>query len=165
MAEWTSGPLEKVYAAVFIDAIYVEIRDGQVGNRPIYAAIVVDLAGHKDILRIWAGNGAGESAKFWLQVVTELKNRGVEDMFFVICDGLKGLPDSVGAVYGQAIVQTCAIDLIRNTFKYASKRYWGQIASDLKPISGPLPGRQHAGVRGVRTEMDQALPSDQHPVA
>ena len=143
MAEWTSRPLEKVYAAVFIDAIYVKIRDGQVGNRPIYAAIGVDLAGHKDILGIWAGNGGGESAKFWLQVLTELKNRGVEDIFFVICDGLKGLPDSVGAVYGQAIVQTCVIHLIRNTFRYASKKYWGQIATDLKPIYG-APTREAA---------------------
>jgi putative transposase len=136
MAEWTARPLEKIYAAVFIDAIYVKIRDGQVGNRPIYAAIGVDLAGHKDILGMWAGTGGGESAKFWLQVLTELKNRGVEDVFFVICDGLKGLPDSVGAVFGQAIVQTCVIHLIRNTFRYASKKYWGQIATDLKPIYG-----------------------------
>lgn len=143
MAEWTSRPLEKVYAAVFIDAIYVNIRDGQVGNRPIYAAIGVDLAGHKDILGIWAGTGGGESAKFWLQVLTELKNRGVEDIFFVICDGLKGLPDSVGAVSAQAIVHTCVIHLIRNTFRYASKRYWGQIATDLKPIYG-APTREAA---------------------
>ncbi len=145
MAEWTSRPLEKVYAAVFIDAIYVKVRDGQVGNRPIYAAIGVDLAGHKDILGIWAGAGGGESAKFWLQVLTELKNRGVEDIFFVICDGLKGLPDSVGAVYGQAIVQTCVIHLIRNTFRYASKRYSGQIATDLKPIYAPRPGTRPGG--------------------
>jgi len=143
MAEWTSRPLEKVYAAVFIDAIYVKIRDGQVGNRPIYAAIGVDLGGHKDILGIWAGNGGGELAKFWLQVLTELKNRGVEDIFFVICDGRKGLPDSVGAVFGQAIVQTCVIHLIRNTFRYASKKYWGQIAADLKPIYG-APSRDAA---------------------
>ena len=134
MAEWASRPLEKVYAAVFIDAIYVKVRDGQVANRPFYAAIGVDLAGHKDVLGLWAGTGGGESAKFWLQVLSELKNRGVEDVFFVVCDGLKGLPDSVGAVFPQAIVQTCVIHLIRNTFKYASKKYWGQIASDLKPI-------------------------------
>lgn len=143
MSEWSSRPLEKVYAAVFIDAIYVKIRDGQVGNRAIYAAIGVDLAGHKDILGIWAGKGAGESSKFWIQVLTELKDRGVEDVFFVVCDGLKGLPDSVGAAWGQAIVQTCVIRLIRNTFKYASKRYWGQIATDLKPIYG-APTREAA---------------------
>ena len=134
MTEWMARPLEKVYAAVFIDAIYVKVRDGQVANRPFYAAIGVDLAGHKDILGLWAGTGGGESAKFWLQVLTELKNRGVEDVFFLVCDGLKGLPDSVGAVFPQAVVQTCVIHLIRNTFRYASKKYWGQIAADLKPI-------------------------------
>lgn len=134
MVEWMARPLEKVYAAVFIDAIYVKVRDGQVANRPFYAAIGVDLAGHKDVLGIWAGTGGGESAKFWLQVLTELRNRGVEDVFFIICDGLKGLPDSVGAAFPQAVVQTCVIHLIRNTFKYASKKYWGQIAADLKPI-------------------------------
>lgn len=134
MADWAARPLEKVYAAVFIDAIYVKVRDGQVANRPFYAAIGVDLAGHKDVLGLWAGTGGGESAKFWLHVLTELKNRGVEDVFFVVCDGLKGLPDSVGAVFGQATVQTCVIHLIRNTFRYASKKYWGQIAADLKPI-------------------------------
>jgi len=134
MTEWMARPLEQVYAAVFIDAIYVKVRDGQVANRPFYVAIGVDLAGRKDVLGLWAGAGGGESAKFWLQVLTELRNRGVEDVFFVICDGLKGLPDSVGAAFPQAVVQTCVIHLIRNTFKYASKRYWGQIAADLKPI-------------------------------
>ena len=134
MAEWMARPLEKIYAAVFIDAIYVKVRDGQVANRPFYAAIGVDLAGHKDVLGIWAGTGGGESAKFWLQVLTELKNRGVQDVFFVVCDGLKGLPDSVEAVFPEAVVQTCVIHLIRGTFRYASKKYWGQIAADLKPI-------------------------------
>ena len=134
MTDWAARPLEKVYAAVFIDAIYVKVRDGQVANRPFYAAIGVDLAGHKDVLGLWAGTGNGESAKFWLQVLSELKNRGVEDVFFLVCDGLKGIPDSVAAVFPQAVVQTCVIHLIRNTFKYASKKYWGQIAADLKPI-------------------------------
>lgn len=140
MAEWSARPLEKVYAAIFIDAIHVKVRDGQVGNRPIYAAIGVDLAGHKDVLGLWAGNGGGETAKFWMSVFAELKNRGVADVFFVVCDGLKGLPDSVEAVFPLAVVQTCIIHLIRNTFRYASKKYWGQIASDLKPIyTAPTP--------------------------
>ncbi len=134
MTDWAARPLEKVYAAVFIDAIYVKVRDGQVANRPFYAAIGVDLAGHKDVLGLWAGTGNGESAKFWLHVLSELKNRGIQDVFFIVCDGLKGLPDSVGTAFPQAIVQTCVIHLIRNTFKYASKKYWGQIAADLKPI-------------------------------
>ena len=113
MQAWWARPLEGVYAAVFIDAIMVNIRDGQVRNRPVYAAIGVDLDGHKDILGMWAGDGDGESAKFWLAVLTELKNRGVRDMFFVVCDGLKGLPDSVNAVFPLATVQTCIIHLIR----------------------------------------------------
>src|SRR4051794_36824036 len=92
MAEWMARPLEQVYAPVFIDASYAKVRDGQVANRPFYVAIGVDLAGHKDVLGLWAGTGGGESAKFWLQVLTELKNRGVADVFFVVCDGLKGAP-------------------------------------------------------------------------
>lgn len=134
MTSWWSRPLEKVYAAVFIDAIVVKVRDGQVGNQPYYAAIGVDLDGHRDILGIWPGAGGGESAKFWLAVLTDLKNRGVTDIFFVVCDGLKGLPDSVTAAFPMATVQTCIIHLIRNTFRYASRKYSDQISRDLKPI-------------------------------
>jgi len=134
MEKWWARPLEKVYAAVFIDAIMVKIRDGQVRNRPVYAAIGVDLDGHKDILGMWAGDGDGESAKFWLAVLTDLKNRGVKDIFFLVCDGLKGLLDSVSAVFPLATVQTCIIHLIRNTFRYASRKYWDKISIDLKPI-------------------------------
>jgi putative transposase len=83
---------------VFLDAIYVKVRDGQVGNRPFYAAIGVDLAGRRDVLGLWAGTGAGESAKFWLSVLTDLRNRGVRDVFFLVCDGLKGLPACGGRV-------------------------------------------------------------------
>ncbi|WP_237768185.1 IS256 family transposase, partial [Serinicoccus sp. CNJ-927] len=134
MTAWWARPLERVYAAIFIDAIVVKVRDGQVRNRPFYAAIGVDLDGHKDILGMWAGDGDGESAKYWLAVLTELRNRGVKDVFFVVCDGLKGLPDSVNAVFPEAIVQTCIIHLIRNTFRYASRKYWDQISRDMKPI-------------------------------
>ena len=134
MQAWASRPLLRVYAAIFIDAIFVKVRDGQVGNQPFYAAIGVDLEGHRDVLGLWAGHGGGESAKFWMSVLTDLKNRGISDVFFVVCDGLKGLPDSVNAVWPQAVVQACIIHLIRGTFRYASKRYWEQIAKDLKPI-------------------------------
>ena len=95
MTDWANRPLDGVYAAVFIDAIVVKVRDGQVANRPIYAAIGVSLAGEKDVLGLWAGTG-GEGAKFWMAVLTDLKNRGVNDVFFLVCDGLKGLPDVVG---------------------------------------------------------------------
>ncbi len=134
MQAWWTRPLERIYAAIFIDAIMVKIRDGQVGNRPVYAAIGVDLDGHKDILGMWAGDGDGESAKFWMAVLTELRNRGVTDVFFVVCDGLKGLPDSVNAVWPLATVQACIIHLIRGTFRYASRKYWDALAKDLKPI-------------------------------
>jgi len=134
MQGWSARPLERVYAAVFIDAIMVKIRDGQVGNRPVYAAIGVDLDGHKDILGMWTGEGAGESAKFWMQVLTQLRNRGVADVFFVVCDGLKGLPNSVNTVWPMATVQTCIIHLIRGTFGYASRKYWDELSKDLRPI-------------------------------
>jgi putative transposase len=134
MQSWSSRPLQGVYAAVFIDAIYVKVRDGQVGNQPFYAAIGVDLGGRRDILGLWAGHGGGESAKFWMNVLTELRNHGVRDVFFIVCDGLKGLPDSVHAVFPQAIVQACVIHLIRATFRYASRKYWDQLARDLRAI-------------------------------
>jgi putative transposase len=134
MATWSSRPLQTVYAAIFIDAIYVKVRDGQVGNQPFYAAIGVDLNGRRDVLGLWAGTGRGESAKFWMNVLTDLKNRGVADVFFIVCDGLKGLPDSVHAVFPHTIVQACVIHLIRATLRYASRKYWDQLAGDLRRI-------------------------------
>ena len=133
MASWCSRPLDEIYAAVFIDAVMVKVRDGQVANRPIYAAIGVTLAGEKDILGLWAGTG-GEGAKFWMSVLTDLRNRGIKDVFFVVCDGLKGLPEVVGNVWPQAIVQTCIVHLIRNTFRLASKRDWDALKRDIKLI-------------------------------
>jgi transposase-like protein len=111
----------------------VKVRDGQVGNRPFYAAIGVSLDGDKDILGLWAGSG-GEGAKFWMSVLTDIRNRGVKDTFFVVCDGLKGLPEVVGNVWPAAIVQTCIIHLIRNTFRLSSRKYWDELARDIKPI-------------------------------
>ena len=132
---WSSRPLQSHYVAVFVDAIHVKVRDGAVANRPFFAAIGVDLQGHRDVLGVWAGTpGAGESSKFWISILTELKNRGVVDIFYLVCDGLKGMPDSVNAVYKETIVQTCVVHLIRNTFKYSSKKYWAEIARDLKPV-------------------------------
>jgi len=133
MTDWCNRPLDEIYAAVFVDAVMVKVRDGQVANRPIYAAIGVSLAGEKDILGLWAGTG-GEGAKFWMSVLTDLRNRGIKDVFFVVCDGLKGLPEVVGNVWPQAIVQTCIVHLIRNTFRLASRRDWDAMRRDVKPI-------------------------------
>ncbi|QHE74081.1 Mobile element protein (plasmid) [Rhodococcus sp. WAY2] len=100
-----------MYPVIFIDAIHVKVRDGQVTNRPIYVAIGVTVNGERDILGLWAGDG-GEGAKFWLAVLTELKHRGVADVCIVVCDGLKGLPDAITAVWDRTIVQTCVIHLL-----------------------------------------------------
>jgi transposase-like protein len=133
MAEWSHRPLDRVYPVVFIDAIVVKIRDGQVVNRPVYVAIGVDVQGQRDILGLWAGDG-GEGAKFWLNVLTEIKNRGVDDVCILVCDGLKGIPDAVSNVWQQTLVQTCVIHLLRNSFRYASRQHWEKIARDLKPV-------------------------------
>jgi transposase-like protein len=133
LAEWQARPLDPVYPVIFIDAIQVKIRDGQVANRPIYVALAVTVDGERDILGLWAGDG-GEGAKHWLHVLTELKNRGVGDVCIVVCDGLTGLPDAIAATWPQAVTQTCIVHLLRNSFRYASRRDWAAIARDLRPI-------------------------------
>ncbi|ROO51981.1 transposase-like protein [Micromonospora sp. Llam0] len=133
MTEWQNRPLDPVYPVVFIDAINVKIRDGKVANRPIYLAMAVTVDGHRDILGLWAGDG-GEGAKHWLHVLTELKNRGVADVLMLVCDGLKGLPEAVEAVWPATIVQTCVIHLLRNSFRYAARQDWEKIARALKPV-------------------------------
>jgi transposase-like protein len=133
MAEWQNRPLDRVYPVVFVDAINVKIRDGQVANRPIYVALAVTAEGHRDILGLWAGDG-GEGAKHWLRVLSELKNRGVEDVLMLVCDGLKGLPDAVGEVWPRTVVQTCVVHLLRASFRYAARQDWDKIAKALKPV-------------------------------
>jgi len=120
---------------VFIDAIQVKIREGQAASRPVYLALGVTVDGERDILGLWAGeHGDGEGAKFWLRVLTEIKNRGTRDVLMLVCDGLKGLPGAVSAVWEKTVVQARIVHLLRNSFKYASKRDWPQIAKDIKPV-------------------------------
>ncbi|WP_373318089.1 IS256 family transposase [Planotetraspora kaengkrachanensis] len=133
MAEWQNRPLDPVYPVVFIDAIHVKIRDGQVANRPIYVALAVTVDGERDILGLWAGDG-GEGAKFWLHVLTEIKNRGVGDVLMVVCDGLKGLPQAIEQVWPLAVVQTCVVHLLRASFRYAGRQHWDAIAKALRPV-------------------------------
>jgi transposase-like protein len=109
MTGWQNRPLDRVYPVLFIDAIMVKVRDGQVTNRPIYLAIGVTVNGERDIIGLWVGDG-GEGAKFWLGVLTEIKDRGVDDVCIVVCDGLKGLFDSMTTVWPLATVQTSSID-------------------------------------------------------
>ena len=134
--EWCSRPLDRVYAAVFIDATVVKVRDGQVANRAFYVAVGVDLEGDRDVLGIWA-SPAAEGARYWLSVRTELKNRGVDDVFFLICDGLKGLPDAVGAVWPLAIVRTCVVHLLRTTRSATRRRRTGTPSNAMSNPSTP----------------------------
>jgi transposase-like protein len=107
--------------------------------------IGVTVNGERDILGLWAGDGS-EGAKFWLGVLTEIRNRGVEDVCIAVCDGLKGLPESITTTWQYAQVQACILHLIRNTFRYASRRDWDELARDLKPVY-TAPNAEMAGVR------------------
>jgi putative transposase len=134
LAEWQARPLDRVYPVIFIDALMVKIRDGVVANRPVYLAIGIDCDGAKQVLGLWVGPTTGESAKFWLTVLSELKGRGVADVCIVCCDGLTGLPDAIGVVWPQATVQLCVVHLIRASLRYASRKYWAALTRDLKLI-------------------------------
>jgi transposase-like protein len=141
MAEWQNHPLDPVYPVIFIDAINVKIRDGKVANRPIYVALAVTCEGRRDILGLWAGEApsvtggpVGEGAKYWLHVLTEIKNRGVGDVLMVVCDGLSGLPDAISTVWPQTITQTCVVHLLRNSFRYAGRQHYEAIARALRPV-------------------------------
>jgi putative transposase len=133
MAEWQNRPLDPVYPVIFIDAIHVKIRDGKVANRPIYVALAVTCEGRRDILGLWAGDG-GEGAKHWLAVLTELKNRGVNDVLMIVCDGLRGLPEAIAQTWPQTITQTCIVHLLRNSFRYAGRQHWDALAKALRPV-------------------------------
>ena len=134
LQEWQSRPLDRVYPVVFIDALMVKIRDGVVANRPVYLAIGIDCDGAKNVLGLWVGPTTGESSKFWLTVLSELKSRGVADVCIVCCDGLTGLPDAISVVWPAATVQLCVVHLIRASLRYASKRDWTPLTKDLKLI-------------------------------
>ncbi|WP_443048574.1 IS256 family transposase [Streptomyces sp. NBC_00272] len=133
MNEWQNRPLDSVYPVLFIDCVHVKLRDGKVANRPLYVVLAVTVEGTREILGLWAGDG-GEGAKYWLQVLTEIKNRGTEDVCMVVCDGLKGLPDAIAAVWPQAITQTCVVHLLRASFRYAARQDWDKISKALKPV-------------------------------
>jgi len=118
---------------MYIDCIYVKIREGSVAKGPVYVAVGVNLLGDREVLGLWAGSG-GEGAKHWLGVLAELQARGVEDVLILCCDGLKGLPEAVGEVWPKTTVQTCVVHLMRGTFRYSSKAHWGALSAALKPV-------------------------------
>jgi transposase-like protein len=134
MTAWQSRPLDRIYPVVLIDAIMVKIRDGQVANRPVYVAMGVNLDGERDVLGMWVGPSGGEGAKFWMGVLTELRNRGVADCFIVCCDGLKGLADAIRATWPRADVQLCVVHLVRSSLRFTSKKHWGPLCRDMREI-------------------------------
>jgi putative transposase len=130
---WQSRPLERVYPVVFLDALMVKMRqEGRVENRAVYVAIGIDMEGQKDILGLWTS--AHEGAKFWLQVLTDLRNRGVQDIFIACVDGLKGFPQAIESVFPKTQVQLCIVHLTRASLNYVSWNARKEVATDLKTI-------------------------------
>jgi len=133
VVEWQARPLEVVYPIVYLDCIVVKIRqDKQVINKAIYLALGVNLEGQKELLGMWLSENEG--AKFWLNVLTELQNRGVKDILIACIDGLKGFPDAINTVFPNAKIQLCIVHMVRNSMKYVPWKDYKAIAADLKLI-------------------------------
>src|SRR5271169_372513 len=133
VSRWQSRPLDPLYALVFFDALRVKMRDeGTVRNKAVYLAIGVSPEGRKDVLGIWIEQTEG--AKFWLRVMTEIKNRGVNDILIAIIDGLKGFPEAINAVFAETQIQTCIVHLIRNSLDFCSWKDRKPVAKELKTI-------------------------------
>ncbi|WP_460468903.1 IS256 family transposase, partial [Calidifontibacter terrae] len=134
MRDWQARPLDAIYPVIIIDAIYLKVREGTVANRPVYVAMGVNLDGYRDVLGMWVGPTGGEGAKHWLNVLTELKNRGILDACIVCCDGLKGLPEAINTIWPQAIVQTCVVHLVRNSLRLTSRKDWQKLTPGMRRI-------------------------------
>ena len=129
---WQARPLDQVYPILYLDCIHVKVRDGAVRAKAVYLAIGITLAGEKEVLGLWLSQNEG--AKFWLQVVTELKNRGVQDIFIACVDGLKGFPEAIEAVFPATTVQLCIVHMVRHSLNYVSWKRRAEVAADLKRI-------------------------------
>ncbi len=131
--EWQNRPLERIYPILYLDALFVKMRhEGRVENRAVYVVLGVGLDGVKDVLGLWVADTEGP--KFWLRVVTELRNRGVQDVFIACVDGLKGFPEAIEAIFPKAQVQLCIVHLIRNSLKYVNDKERKNVALELKTI-------------------------------
>jgi len=135
LKEWQSRPLLPLYPIVYLDALFVHVREGgQVSKRAIYVALGVAPSGHRDVLGLWVEQNEG--AKFWMQVLTELRNRGIQDIFFICCDGLTGFPKAIEAVFPRSVVQTCIVHMIRASLRYVSEGDKKAVVAGLKTIYG-----------------------------
>lgn len=133
VVEWQSRPLDAVYPIVYLDCIVVKIRqDKRVINKAVYLALGVNMEGHKELLGLWLAENEG--AKFWLNVLTELQNRGVRDILIACVDGLKGFPDAINTAYPETRIQLCIVHMVRNSMKYVPWKDYKHVAADLKKI-------------------------------
>jgi putative transposase len=132
-AAWQSRPLDAVYPVLFLDALFVKVRDaGTVQNKAVYLALGINMKGDKELLGLWIEKNEG--AKFWLQVLTELPGRGLQDVFVACCDGLTGFPDAIETVFPRTQVQLCIVHMVRNSLKYVSWKDRRAVAKDLRAI-------------------------------
>ena len=131
--EWQSRPLDALYPFVYLDCIVVKVRqDNTIINKAVFLALGVNTEGHKELLGLWMAENEG--AKFWLSVLTELKNRGVKDILIACVDGLKGIPDAINTVYPDTHIQLCIIHMVRNSLKYVSWKDYKAVTADLKKV-------------------------------
>jgi putative transposase len=179
VSQWQNRPLEPVYAIVFFDCLRVKIRDeGTVKNKAVYLAIGVRCSGYREVLGIWIEQTEG--AKFWLRVMTEIRNRGTHDVLIAVVDGLKGFPEAISAVFPMAQVQTCIVHLIRYSMQFASWKERKAVAAALKPVyraencerarerlqefaSGPWGQKYPAIVQSWRRNWEQVIPFFAYP--
>lgn len=129
---WQARPLNPIYPIVYLDCIHVKVREGTVRVKAVYLAIGITMDGEKEVLGLWLAQTEG--AKFWLQVVTELRNRGVQDIFIACVDGLKGFPDAIEAVFPKTTVQLCIVHMVRHSLNYVSWKRRPEVAADLRLI-------------------------------
>jgi len=133
ITQWQSRPLDPIYPIVYLDCIVIKIRDNmRVINKAIYLALGVNMEGKKDLLGLWMSDNEG--AKFWLSVLTELKNRGVQDILIACVDGLKGFPEAIAAEYPETRIQLCIVHMVRNTLRYVGSKQHKAFMADLKPV-------------------------------
>ncbi|MCT8533562.1 IS256 family transposase, partial [Glaesserella parasuis] len=131
--EWQNRPLDAVYPIVYLDCIVVKVRqDGRIINKSVFVALGVNLEGHKELLGLWIAENEG--AKFWANVLTELQNRGLKDIFIACVDGLKGFPEAINAVYPKTKIQLCIVHLVRNSLKFVSWKDYKAVTADLKQV-------------------------------
>jgi len=156
---WQNRPLDAVYPIVFMDALRVKIRDsGHVINKAIYMALGVNLDDNKEVLGLWVAKEEG--AKFWLKVVTELKNRGVKDMFIACVDGLKGFPEAIESVYPETQVQLCIVHMVRNSLRFVPWKDKKAVVADLKTIYTATNAEvAKESLNAFRTKWDEKYPT------